>query len=45
MTMDRIELAARLREVVGVAQTSPAEAIRLLCEIIKDLNDELEEKR
>jgi len=40
--MNRLDLSARLREVVGVAHYDPAEAIKLLCEIIKELNDELE---
>jgi len=43
--MDRRELSARLREVIGVAQYDVVEAIRLLCEIIQELNDELEGRR
>jgi len=45
MRMDRIELAARLREVIGIAQYDPVEAIRVLADIVKDLNDEIEEIR
>ena len=43
--MDRKELSARLREVIEVAQYDVVEAIRLLCEIIQELNDELEGRR
>ena len=43
--MNRLDLSARLREVVAVAQYDAVEAIKLLCEIIKNLNDELEGKR
>ena len=40
--MNRLDLSARLREVVAVAHYDPVEAIKLLCEIIKELNDEIE---
>ena len=40
--MNRIDLSARLKEVVAVAQYDVVEAIKLLCEIIKELNDEIE---
>ena len=43
--MNRHNLDERLKEVVGVAHYDPAEAIKLLCEIIKELNAELEGKR
>ena len=41
--MNRVELSAGLREVRGVAQYNSVEAIERLVELIKDLNDELEE--
>jgi len=43
--MDRIELAARLREIIEIAQSDTVEAIRQLCEVLEDLNDEIEEIR
>jgi len=41
--MNRIDLSARLREVISVAHYDPTEAIKLLTEIIRDLNDEINE--
>jgi len=41
--MNRIDLSARLREVISVAHYDTVEAIKLLSDIIKDLNDEIQE--
>ena len=41
--MNRIDLLARLREIRITARYDESDAIRELCELIKDLNDELEE--
>ena len=41
--MNRTDLAIRLREVIAVAQYDPTEAIKLLTDILKDLNDEIQE--
>ena len=41
--MNRIDLNARLREIEIEARHSEEEAIKMLCELIRDLNDELEE--
>ena len=41
--MNRTDLAIRLREVLSVAHYDTVEALKLLSDIIKDLNDELEE--
>jgi len=41
--MNRTDLAIRLREVIATAEYDPAEAIKLLCDILKDLNDEIGE--
>ena len=43
--MNRIDLNARLREVIAIAQYDSKEAIKVLCQIIRDLNDEIEELR
>jgi len=43
--MNRIDLNARLREAIAIAQHDPKEAIKSLCDIIRDLNDEIEELR
>lgn len=43
--MNRVELSSLLREARELAQYDPSEAIKLLCEIIKELNKELEEVR
>jgi len=43
--MNRIELRARLREVKAISQYDPRTAIEILCEIIAELNDELEEAK
>lgn len=43
--MNRLDLNARLREVKAIAQYDPKEAIKSLCDIIRDLNDEIEELR
>ena len=40
--MNRLDLNARLREVIAIAQYDSKEAIKVLCQIIRDLNDELE---
>lgn len=41
--MNRIDLSAKLREAIEVAQYDPAEAIKLLAAIVHDLNDEINE--
>jgi len=41
--MNRIDLNARLRGVIAIAQSNEREAIKSLCDIIRDLNDEIEE--
>ena len=41
--MNRTDLAISLREVIAVAQYDPVEAIKLLSDVIKDLNDEIQE--
>ena len=43
--MNRLDLNARLREVTAIAQYDPRTAIEILCEIIAELNDEIEELR
>ena len=41
--MNRIDLLARLREIRITARYDESDAIRELCELIKELNDEIEE--
>ena len=41
--MNKQDLSAKLREVVAIARYDEAEAIELLCKVIKELNDEIEE--
>jgi len=43
--MNRLDLNARLREAIAIAQYDPRTAIEILCEIIAELNDELEEAK
>ena len=43
--MNRIDLNVRLREATAIAQYDPKEAIKVLCDIIKELNDEIEKLR
>ena len=43
--MNRIDPSIKLREVIAIAQSNEREAIKLLCDIIRDLNDEIEELR
>jgi len=41
--MNRIDLAAIVRQVKATAQYNEREAINILCELIKELNSEIEE--
>ena len=41
--MNRLELRARLREIKAISQYDTRTAIEILCEIVAELNDELEE--
>ena len=41
--MNRIDLSIKLREVIAIAQYDTREAIKVLVDVIKELNDELEE--
>lgn len=43
--MRRVELNARLREAIGAAQYDPRVAIEVLVDIIRELNDEIEEMK
>lgn len=43
--MRRVELNARLREAIGAAQYDPKAAIEVLIEVIRELNDEIEEMK
>ena len=43
--MRRVELNARLREAIGAAQYDPRDAIEVLVDIIRELNDEIEEMK